>query len=70
MTELFNSSFVLLNQCAESRVFKYVWLCAVTLGKLMRNGCKHVKLMVRTRHVKKALQFLLTFSVDALHKIR
>lgn len=36
----------------------------------MRNGCKHVKLMVRTRHVKKALQFLLMFSVDALHKIR
>lgn len=37
------------NQHAESSGFKYVWLCAVTPGKLMRNGCKHVRLMTRTR---------------------
>lgn len=49
MTELFNSSFVLLNQHAESSGFKYVWLCAVTPGKVMRNGCKHVRLMMRAR---------------------
>lgn len=37
------------NQPAESSGFKYVWLCAMTPGKLMRNGCKHVRLMTRTR---------------------
>lgn len=68
MTEMFNSSFVLLNQHAESSVFKYTCLCAVTLGKLMRNGCKHVRLMIRTRCVRNCRALSVTLSVDALHE--